>query len=306
LAYTNHTLLPEALERWPVRLFEHLLPRVLEIIYEINARFLTEVASRWPGDMERERRMSLIEEGYEKQVRMAYLAIVGSFSVNGVAALHSRAAAGGPVPRLPRALAGEVQQQDQRRHPAALARHVQPGLRKLLDETIGDGWVNDLPQLRGSPPSPTTPPSASAWDASSAATRSARRAGERAAASSSRPDFMFDVQVKRIHEYKRQLLNVLHVIHLYDRIKRGDTGRAGAALRAHRRQGGARLRHGQAHHQADQQRRQGGQQRPAGAPWLRMAFMPDYNVGDGGASAPAPTSPSRSPPPARRLPAPAT
>ena len=90
MAYTNHTLLPEALEKWPVRLFRHLLPRLLEIIFEINARFLAEVAQRWPGDSERQRRMSLIEEGPEPMVRMAYLAIVGSFSVNGVAALHSR------------------------------------------------------------------------------------------------------------------------------------------------------------------------------------------------------------------------
>jgi starch phosphorylase len=90
MAYTNHTLLPEALEKWPVRMFEHLLPRLLEIIYEINARFLREVAARWPGDMERQQRMSIIEEGSEPQVRMAYLAIVGSFSVNGVAELHSQ------------------------------------------------------------------------------------------------------------------------------------------------------------------------------------------------------------------------
>ena len=89
MAYTNHTLLPEALERWPVRLFRQLLPRLLDIIYEINARFLAEVASHWPGDIDRQGRMSLIEEGYEQQVRMAYLAIVGSISVNGVAALHS-------------------------------------------------------------------------------------------------------------------------------------------------------------------------------------------------------------------------
>ena len=90
MAYTNHTLLPEALERWPVRIFQSLLPRHLQIIYEINARFLTEVASRWPGDMLRQGRMSLIEEGHEPQIRMAYLAIIGSFSVNGVAELHSR------------------------------------------------------------------------------------------------------------------------------------------------------------------------------------------------------------------------
>ncbi len=129
MAYTNHTLLPEALERWSVRLFGQLLPRLLEIIYEINARFLTEVARRWPGDTDRLARMSLIEEGPEPQVRMAYLAIVGSFSVNGVAALHSELLQAGPVPRLLRAVAAQVQQQDQRRHPAPLAgrRQSRPG-----------------------------------------------------------------------------------------------------------------------------------------------------------------------------------
>ncbi|CAK0768312.1 Alpha-1,4 glucan phosphorylase [Gammaproteobacteria bacterium] len=95
MAYTNHTLLPEALERWSVRMFRQLLPRLLDIIFEINARFLTEVARRWPGDTARQRRMSLIEEGHEPMVRMAYLAIVGSFSVNGVAELHSRLLAQG-------------------------------------------------------------------------------------------------------------------------------------------------------------------------------------------------------------------
>jgi len=89
MAYTNHTLLPEALERWPVYLFGRLIPRVLDIIYEINARFLSEIAKHWPGDIERQRRMSIIEEGDVQQVRMAYLALVGSFSVNGVAQLHS-------------------------------------------------------------------------------------------------------------------------------------------------------------------------------------------------------------------------
>jgi starch phosphorylase len=171
--------------------------------------------------MERQRRMSLIEEGGEPQVRMAYLAIVGSFSVNGVAALHSELLKQGPVPRLLRALAGEVQQQDQRRHAAALAGHVQPGLRELLDETIGEGWVNDLDSC-GLAPKADDPASSERWDAIKRATRSAWRPGGRACGSSSRR-CMFDVQVKRIHEYKRQLLNVLHVIHLYNRIKRGDT-----------------------------------------------------------------------------------
>jgi starch phosphorylase len=126
-AYTNHTLLPEALEMWSVALFGELLPRILEIVYEINARFLSLVADRWPGDTDRERRMSVIEEDGGRRVRMAYLGIVGSFSVNGVAALHTVAPEARPVPGFSRALAGEVQQQDQRRDTAALAGILQPG-----------------------------------------------------------------------------------------------------------------------------------------------------------------------------------
>ena len=125
MAYTNHTLLPEALEKWSLELFKTLLPRPLEIILEINARFMRSVANKWPGDSERQARMSIIEDGPNPQVRMAYLAIVGSFSVNGVAELHSELPRG-PVQRLLRTVAGEIQQQDQWRHPASLAGLVQP------------------------------------------------------------------------------------------------------------------------------------------------------------------------------------
>ena len=114
MAYTNHTLLPEALEMWPVSLFRRLLPRLLDIIYEINARFIAEIGQHWPGDNDRIRRMSLIQEGTEPMIRMAYLAIVGSYSVNGVAELHSKL------------LAPALQQQDKRRDAAALARGLQP------------------------------------------------------------------------------------------------------------------------------------------------------------------------------------
>ena len=225
MAYTNHTLLPEALERWPVRLFAQLLPRLLDIIYEINARFLTEVASRWPGDMDRQARMSLIEEGGDPQIRMAYLAIVGSFSVNGVAELHSQLLTDGLFRDFyelwPRKFNNKTNGVTPRRWLAM----CNPGLRDLLHTTIGDGWVRDLGQLEGLAPHAEDPAFRATW-------RGIKRANKvqlaelvaRDCQVTFDPDAMFDVQVKRIHEYKRQLLNILHVIHLYNRIKRGDTG----------------------------------------------------------------------------------
>ena len=225
MAYTNHTLLPEALERWPVRLFEQMLPRLLEIIYEINAKFLGEVANRWPGDLDRLARMSLIEEGYQKQVRMAYLAIVGSYSVNGVAELHSNLLMQGLFRDFYELWPERFNNKTNGITPRRWLASCNPGLNTLITEAIGEGWVTDLGQL----------------------SRLRDFAGDRAFRERWRQvkqenkdrliDFkqrelglemdrfaMFDVQVKRIHEYKRQLLNILHVIHLYDRIKRGDAG----------------------------------------------------------------------------------
>ena len=123
--YTNHTILPEALEKWPVSLFGRVLPRHLQIAYEINRRFLEMVARRWPGDVERLRRLSLFDEDGDKKLRMSHLAIVGSHSVNGVSALHTEILEVRPLPRLLRPLAGALQQQDQRHHAAALAEAVQ-------------------------------------------------------------------------------------------------------------------------------------------------------------------------------------
>ena len=144
MAYTNHTLLPEALETWPVSMFRRLLPRLLEIIYEINARFLDEVSQRWPGDNERIRRMSLIQEGGEPMVRMAYLAIVGSFSVNGVAALHSKLLREGLFRDFaelwPEKFNNKTNGVTQRRWLAA----CNPGLAALISDNIGDGWMTDL------------------------------------------------------------------------------------------------------------------------------------------------------------------
>lgn len=223
MAYTNHTLLPEALEKWPVRLFGQLLPRLLEIIYEINARFLVEVARRWPGDGARLSRMSLIEEGHEPQVRMAYLAIVGSFSVNGVAELHSDLLKKGLFRDFfelwPHKFNNKTNGVTQRRWLAS----ANQGLARLLDQSIGHGWVTHLDELRRLAPMAGDAGFRARW-------REVKRANKvrlselvkRDCGVDFGPDALFDVQVKRIHEYKRQLLNILHVIHLYDRLKQGD------------------------------------------------------------------------------------
>ncbi|ABB32985.1 glycogen/starch/alpha-glucan phosphorylase [Geobacter metallireducens RCH3] len=224
MAYTNHTLLPEALEKWPLSLFAQLLPRLLEIILEINARFLAEVASRWPGDHERLRRMSLIEEGPVPQVRMAYLAIVGSFSVNGVAALHSQLLAQGLFRDFHELWPHKFNNKTNGVTPRRWLAWCNPGLSRLITETIGDGWVSDLSRIGKIAAFADDPGFREKW-------REVKRANkERLAAMvldkccvAFDPEALFDVQVKRIHEYKRQLLNILHVIHLYDRIKRGDT-----------------------------------------------------------------------------------
>ena len=223
MAYTNHTLLPEALERWPVEMFRRLLPRLLDIIYEINARFLTEVSLRWPGDNERLQRMSLIEEGATPMIRMAYLAIVASYSVNGVAELHSKLLRQGLFRDFtdlwPDKFNNKTNGVTQRRWLAA----CNPGLSRLISDHIGDGWVTDLEQLTQLREFTDNAEFREEW-------REVKRGNKRRLASEIEtrtglgidPDMLFDVQVKRIHEYKRQLLNLLHAVHLYDRIQRGD------------------------------------------------------------------------------------
>ncbi len=224
MAYTNHTLLPEALERWPVRFFQSLLPRHLQIIYEINARFLSEVASRWPGDMPRQGRMSLIEEGHEPQIRMAYLAIVGSFSVNGVAELHSRLLIEGLFHDFYELWPHKFNNKTNGVTPRRWLAMCNPDLRELLNETIGLDWVRDLSQLERIAPLADDPAFRKRF---SAIKQTNKEHLARLVARDCHVDFdpaaLFDVQVKRIHEYKRQLLNLLHVIHLYNRIKHGDT-----------------------------------------------------------------------------------
>ncbi|CAA6823904.1 MAG: Glycogen phosphorylase (EC, partial [uncultured Thiotrichaceae bacterium] len=147
MAYTNHTLLPEALERWPVHLFERLLPRLLGIIYEINARFLKQVGQRWPGDTERQQRMSIIEEGDNRQVRMAWLAIVGSFSVNGVAALHSRLLVEGLFRDFYELWPEKFNNKTNGVTPRRWIAHANPEMSRLITAEIGDQWVRNLAEL---------------------------------------------------------------------------------------------------------------------------------------------------------------
>jgi starch phosphorylase len=223
MAYTNHTLLPEALEEWPVDMFRRLLPRLLDIIYEINARFLSEVSNRWPGDNERISRMSLIHGDGAPSVRMAYLAIVASYSVNGVAELHSSLLQNGLFRDFaelwPDKFNNKTNGVTQRRWLLA----CNPELATLISERIGDDWVTDLDQLENLKPLADDAGFRKQWSDVKRANK-ARLATEVASRTgiAISPDMLFDVQVKRIHEYKRQLLNLLHAVHIYDRIRRGE------------------------------------------------------------------------------------
>jgi len=214
--YTNHTLLPEALEKWPVSLMEHVIPRHLQIIYEINRRLLEHVASVWPGDQECLRRMSLIEEGASKQVRMAHLAIVGSHSVNGVSALHSSLVRTTLAPDFYRLWPERFNNKTNGVTPRRWLAQANPLLTRLITRTIGDGWITDLDRLRD----------LERWASDGAfreefmaIKRSNKERLARVIAETTGvgvdPDSLFDVHVKRIHEYKRQLLNVMHIVHEY-------------------------------------------------------------------------------------------
>jgi starch phosphorylase len=226
MAYTNHTLLPEALEKWSVGLMQYLLPRVMEIIFEINARFLTEVSEYWPGKTEYLARMSIIEEGQDKQVRMAYLAIVGSFSVNGVAELHSQLLRDGLFNDFYQLWPEKFNNKTNGVTPRRWLAACNPDLAELITKTIGDGWVTDLSQLEKLKPYADKPAFRKKWFALQQSSKQQLidyKTQELGVDLGLSVDALFDVQVKRIHEYKRQILNVLHVIHLYNRIKRGDT-----------------------------------------------------------------------------------
>ncbi|HVL15971.1 MAG TPA: glycogen/starch/alpha-glucan family phosphorylase, partial [Gemmata sp.] len=220
LAYTNHTLLPEALEKWPVELFETLLPRHLEIVYEINRRFLDDVRAKHPGDDDRIGRVSLIEEAGTRKVRMANLAIVGTHSTNGVAAIHSELLRTKTVPDFAELFPERFNNKTNGVTPRRWLLLANPDLAHLLTDAVGDGWVTDLSALREIDPLAAD---AGFRDKFLAAKRSAKARFvdwiKAAAGITLDPDTLFDVQVKRIHEYKRQLLNAIQCVVWYNRLR---------------------------------------------------------------------------------------
>jgi starch phosphorylase len=222
-AYTNHTLMPEALEKWPVSLMKTLLPRHLEIIYEINSRFLRQVSYKYPGNVDMLRDMSLIEEGGEPKVRMAYLAIVGSHSVNGVSELHTKLLTSGLVKNFydlwPEKFNNKTNGITQRRWLNASNRP----LAELISSKIGDRWISDSTELKKLIPFATDQDFLKKWR--DAKYQNKKRFVEKMNKWEGlriNPDSMFDVQIKRMHEYKRQTLKLLHCISLYNDLKSGN------------------------------------------------------------------------------------
>jgi starch phosphorylase len=219
-AYTNHTLLPEALETWPVEMLGKVLPRHLEIIYEINHRFLEKVKERYPGNPDLLSKLSLIQEWPERRVRMAHLAIVGCHSVNGVSALHTRLLKKGLFKEFDDFFPGRIKNITNGISPRRWLLQANPELSRLITSIIGPDWICDLYKLKELIPYADDPEFQSAW-------REVKRKNKKLLARyilrkiglGVDPDTLFDVHVKRIHEYKRQLLNVLHVVTLYNRIK---------------------------------------------------------------------------------------
>ena len=221
LAYTNHTLLPEALEKWPVAWFEMLQPRLLEIIYEINRRFLDTVRTRFPGDDGRIARVSLVEEGANRKIRMANLAIVGSHSTNGVAAIHSELLRTTTVKDLAEMFPERFNNKTNGVTPRRWLLLANPALAGTITEAIGDGWISDLDQLS------ELKPLAGDKGFRDAFLKAKHQAKSQFAdwlksttGQTVDPDTIFDCQVKRIHEYKRQLLNALRIVVLYNRLRK--------------------------------------------------------------------------------------
>jgi starch phosphorylase len=218
--YTNHTLLPEALEKWPLTLFAESLPRHLELIYEINRRFLDEVRAKFPGDEARIRRMSLIGEDGGKNVRMAHLATVGSHAINGVAALHSELLKESVLKDFYELWPERFSNKTNGVTPRRFLALANPGLRELLDRTIGEGWLKDLDRLRRLEPFVDDASFRAQWRDIKRGNKARLTKYLRTATGIElNPDWMFDIQVKRIHEYKRQHLSVLHIVALYYRLK---------------------------------------------------------------------------------------
>jgi len=223
-AYTNHTLLPEALERWPLALFARLLPRHLEIILRINERFLADVRERFRGDEALVTRVSLIDEHGERYVRMAHLACVGSHTINGVAALHSRLLERDVLRDFHRLWPQRFTNVTNGVTPRRFVALSNPRLSRLVTEAIGDGWLKDLDQLQRLEPLADDAAFRARWreikleNKRHLATRMLRATGI-----GTDPDSIFDIQVKRIHEYKRQHLAVLHIVDLYRRLRADPT-----------------------------------------------------------------------------------
>lgn len=218
--YTNHTVLPEAHERWPVSMLENVLPRHLQIMYLINAKHLERVAAKWPGDLARMGRMSLVEEGFEKKINMAHLSIVGSSKVNGVAAIHSEIIKKDTFKDFfeldPQKFNNKTNGVTPRRWLAL----CNPGLADVISDRIGDEWIVHLDQLA----------KLKSFVNDASLIREIRKVKQENKMKlgeilnkeynvTVNPASLFDVHVKRIHEYKRQLLNALHIILLYNRIK---------------------------------------------------------------------------------------
>ncbi len=218
--YTNHTILPEALEKWPIHMLDRLLPRHLQIIYEINARFLREVASHYPFDADRLRRMSIVEEGEPKHVRMAHLAIVGSCSVNGVSQLHTDLLRSSVLRDFAEYWPSKFNNKTNGITPRRWLLKANPNLAHLVTEAIGDRWITDLGQLRHLEKFADDSSFRERFRAAKLANKNvlARLIGSTLGIGVD-PELLFDVQVKRLHEYKRQLLFALYIIVLYNRLK---------------------------------------------------------------------------------------
>jgi starch phosphorylase len=284
-AYTNHTLLPEALETWSVELFQKLLPRHLEIIYEINARFLDDVRVRFNDDPQRLMRLSLIDEGDgggERRVRMAHLACVGSMAINGVASLHTELLKHSVLRDFHDLWPERFHNKTNGVTPRRFIALANPDLSRLLDEAVGEEWVRDLDRLRGLEPLIAERDFRLRWGAIKRAAKA--RLSDRVRALchvTLDPDSLFDVQTKRIHEYKRQHLNVLHIVSLYQRLRRGAVrdvtprtfvfgGKAAPGYRM------AKLIIKLITSVADVIERD-----TAVRQWLRVVFVPDFNVKSG-------------------------
>jgi starch phosphorylase len=219
-AYTNHTLLPEALEKWPLRLFEKVLPRHIEIIYEINRRFLLEqVEMRWPGDDAKKRKLSIIEEGHEQMVRMGHLSVVGSFKVNGVAEIHSKLVKSDLFPEMVALWPDKFTNVTNGVTPRRWLKACNPRLATLLDAKVGDDWPTDLKKLHKLADFAKDPALQDNFMAIKQQNKAdLAREIKKLTRIEVDPAALFDVQIKRLHEYKRQHLNLLHILALYRRI----------------------------------------------------------------------------------------